>query len=432
MRRFMGLGIQMHAEGGRRGLLGRRPAPERLRDELAEALVRLAVRAAPALAGFARVASDGDQRLVRLHPADEEVRVSVDAGEVQLSARTNGGGPGYHAFVVRLMDQVASDLGLRWRSDGDDDDLDETGFFAARDFSALQQEMAGWLGQIARMVTAGEAGEGPWLLSMPLDTPMPAEDFRGALAPMGCFDRSWLEQTGAASGPELRARAAQYFPWWEEPVAAGLPGVGRCLLQQLAWHPPATEDERVQLEVALACLGPASASPELAMELVELRELLRRSPEQARVPAPARFGFRRGLVRHHPFPGVGLTLPGYFYEHDEDNGIHCYWFGERTVRVSSLKVTPPPGTPLSSAPPLNCTSRPGAIEAFDLSLAPPAEGHCTVIRGREEGEDYLQAQATLVRPGRAVVVTVTFTDPADVAWTKSLLATFQLAPADDE
>ena len=117
------------------------------------------------MSGFIGVFPVDGELLVRLHPADEEVRLSVEGDQVLLSARTNGGGPGYHAFLVRLMDEAATALGLQWTSGPDD--LDETGYFGDRDFRRAPGEMAAWLRGVAGTMTGGEAGEGPWLLSLP-------------------------------------------------------------------------------------------------------------------------------------------------------------------------------------------------------------------------------------------------------------------------
>ena len=100
----MGLGVWMLAEPERRGLLKRKPAIEPLLKEVADTLCRTVVEACPLLGRYVRAwqndpssESDGSvtrEWLVRLHPADEEVRISNHRGRVLFAARTNGAGPG--------------------------------------------------------------------------------------------------------------------------------------------------------------------------------------------------------------------------------------------------------------------------------------------------------------------------------------------------
>ena len=41
-------------------------------------------------------------------------------------------------------------------------------------------------------------------------------------------------------------------------------------------------------------------------------------PRRARPPSSDGFGFMRRAVKRTPFPGCTLELPGYFYEHDDE------------------------------------------------------------------------------------------------------------------
>ncbi len=44
--------------------------------------------------------------LVGLHPAEEEVGFYVDQGYLVCAAKTSSAGPGYHAFVIEMLDEL--------------------------------------------------------------------------------------------------------------------------------------------------------------------------------------------------------------------------------------------------------------------------------------------------------------------------------------
>ena len=189
------------------------------------------------------VPDEDKQLLVRLHPADEEVRVSLHGERILLSARTNGGGPGYHAFVVSLMDEVAAAHKLRWLpevTEGDAVFNDETGYFADRRADVLKDSMAAWLVAVARHLSDAAVDGNLYLMSMPMGTPVPC-GLAGVVTPMGCVSLSWLRETAdpEATEADVRARAAGFFPWWEAAVDEhARVGVGRSALWRFPWHPP--------------------------------------------------------------------------------------------------------------------------------------------------------------------------------------------------
>jgi hypothetical protein len=233
----MGLGIEMRAIMKTRPLLGRRRALAKLVGEAAEVLREAAVRQFAQLQGYARTFLYDGEWLVRLHPAEEEVRLRDSEGEVVFSARTNGCGPGYHAFIVQLMDEVAAATGLQWLPalEGDEESEgfeDETGFFESRNFVDLQRQMASWLRAVAKTASEAEPGDGPCVLCMPLGTPTPV-GWGGALSPMGHFKKAWLEETVLANSDLLLLRAAEFFPWWTQGVdRRTIQNLGRVVLNQ--------------------------------------------------------------------------------------------------------------------------------------------------------------------------------------------------------
>jgi hypothetical protein len=417
-----------------------------LAPEVAAELREAAVRALPLLADYARVvrerAEDTDSDLlVRLHPAEEEAHVSAHQGHVLLSARTNGAGPGYHAFLVRLMDEVARAGRVRWLAQAeiaDESFGDDTGYFAARDFAALQAEMLRWLRNVGESISGGEVGDGPWLLSLPVGTPIPSDD-PAAFAPTGRYSVEWLGELAGAADDHAAAMAATFFPWWHDRQdGPTLEGLGRAALALFPWHPPADAEERVAGELALACLGgQASAAPEVE----ELRLLLAGDPDQPPVPARQGLGLLRGLVERTPFERCVLVLPGYFYERsDEDSTARIYWHGDRVVRVTCWRIeggagpADPEALVMKSA--RDALGDEPPVGTFDFAREADGTRGFGAIYGPAPDEDppLFVAHAAVVSGPRLLLLTITFREPSDRDWARSLVSSVRLYPdeaADD-
>src|SRR5262249_18486612 len=152
-------------------------------------------------------------------------------GVFTLSARTSGGGPGYHAWLIALVDRLKDALGLAWA----DADGDETGYAEHRDFARLQQEHLTWLRAVAEQTKDAEQAA----INMPLDFSVLGDHF--AATPRGFLDREGLLV------PE------RFFAWWSE---GHTPAFWQGLAETLAWsvlpwHVP-TEEERPLYEAARA------------------------------------------------------------------------------------------------------------------------------------------------------------------------------------
>jgi hypothetical protein len=153
-------------------------------------------------------------------------------------------------------------------------------------------------------------------------------------------------------------------------------------------------------------------------------------PDASVVPAPTGFGFMRGNVKKNPFPGCTLEVPGYFYEDDDaEDRAKILWFGDRVVRIVSWLVSSG-GQSASSARELvegSTASAPGRgqpASRFAID-APPLSGYCVVL-DPAEGESSRHAHAVLERPGRMLLLTITFASPADSAWVESVVRSVAL------
>ena len=334
----MGLGLYLYGD------------VTRPRDALLEELRAFAREAHGGVVLGSRIGEgDGGHRTLwlSLHPAEEDVELrALGSGKLLASARTSGAGPGYHAFVCELLDQVAERFNVSWQGiDPTSETGDETGWFHHRDRPRLEAEMRGWLRGVATSLCA-RAGDG-WegiAVSMPAGAPL--YDVPGAATALGPRDAAFWRRVA-----EDDAAAEQFFPWWEPGTGAGyLLGRALCRMwSDVYWREPLNDVEtRVHADVLDTLERGFALDPARAWPLAEWAELAqynsRPLPAGASSAAgtPPTIGYRRGTLVTQPFPGVSVRLPGSFSEGYDKRGWSA-WGEGRTVWLSLLAANKRPG-----------------------------------------------------------------------------------------
>ncbi|MBK7861064.1 MAG: hypothetical protein IPJ65_21140 [Archangiaceae bacterium] len=274
-----------------------------------------------------------------LHPAEEDVELSVmGKKKVIAAARTSGAGPGYHAFVCDLLDELAEHHALRWQAvDPTDETGDETGYFHHRDRKKLETEMVGWLRAVARSLASGP--EDAWKdLAISMPASVPTFEVLGAATALGPRDLTFWKRV---IDDEKVARG--FFPWWEPGTGAGyLLGRALCLMwSDVRWRVSTNDAERKVHDEVLAALEEAWAlDRERPYPFAEWAELLRMRgdwlPDDAaeREQGEPSIGYRRGHLRARPFPGASVRIPGSFSEKVDPRRGWCAFGNGRTVWVS--------------------------------------------------------------------------------------------------
>ena len=424
----MGLGLALDFLPRPSGILRRRATAE----ALGRALLDEAVNAWPLLDGFACIRAHEGCWLMQLVPCEEEVQVEQIENRVRFSARTSTCGPGYHAFLVGLLDRVAQKDGGAWHDAGAEEDstlLDETGYFEERDFARLQRSMSDWLRALGSSVAGGELSDSS-RICMPLDSPDTLEP--GMLTPAEVRPRGFFANLAQLEGEALECAAAEWFAWWNEGTQAASLGLARALLFQLPWHVPSTDGERAQSSFALACLAavppetPFGGDPASVLRR-ELQALVAPNASDG-APRTGGFGYRRGLVRFHPHANCAVTLPGYWYRTvEDDESVAGYWHGERALHLSSYSVHAE-GRPRSAA----------SILAEQLARRPStAVWHCEWTEDqnpgvawcerRESDEVFYVLTVFKAADGALIHATLTYTREADHDWAKETAAGIRAA-----
>lgn len=286
---------------------------------------------------------DDGKLTLQLHPSAEDVEISLNAGDILISAKTSSAGPGYHTMLADLLDQIASHakIVLSWEDQGEGG-ADETGYHEHRDMGLLHDETIRWLKTISRHIAeAGEDSSG-WLLNMPIGDRAIRDAF--ALAPMGEFPREWFLSVCDANDKETVVLAEGFFAAWHGPHRAEYwANIGRYLiLWELDWTAPIKDAERALYETMLACydrtrqFDPSMTLPE--NEIREARELLEHG-DPAIPPRAIGVGYRRGMMERPLNVGWSANIPGYFRREQETDGEkqqNYFWFADREIHYTVL------------------------------------------------------------------------------------------------
>ncbi|MCO5171847.1 MAG: hypothetical protein M9894_36570 [Planctomycetes bacterium] len=379
-------------------------------DGLAEAL--LEALPDPAWRDLVDVERDGATLAVALHPAEEALRCEVKGDRLHVGGRTNSAGPGYHAFLIDLLDRAGEACGLVWDPPED--------LTASEDLSALQAGAADWLREVARRIAElAREGHGSLGVSLPEGTVL--VDERRVASPLGLWEPAWFEETAALEGDALLARAAAFFPWFGGGLdAAAWARAGLVIAWvELPWRAPRDDAEARRYQQARLCFARArSLDPEVALPPGvedEVRRLLDARGRQLEAPAADGVGFRRRVLRWALAGGWSIELPGYYTSTLERGGeTKLIWFPGRTVRVSTFSMRVPDG----SAPPVEHLLRDvpadqGPVATFERGHL---RGQAVFLEEEEEGKRFFTLQGEVAAPGEVCVVTVSFTDAADRDW----------------
>ena len=412
----MGLGILFRSPVPRRGWLKKEVPVEELWQKIAQLAAQAVGRAGSPLKDWYWSHKDGDRLWLNILPFEENVGLHIADNTVEVSAKTSGAGPGYHEFVVELLDLWKEKLDLNWKPEGDEDDGDETGYWQHRNRELLCERMAHQLKSVAKVIVE-HIGAGA-MLNMPTDAVPSSRAF--ASSPMGEWTEEWIRRTASADGDNRLDLAEQFYPWWGNGIGAKeLANFGRVLCwTTVRWVRPETTLEEQAIRVAIECLeraqqGGVVGIPEL--EMSELRRLLEPDADAHAVPSPSGIGFRRRELEMS-LPGQWtLRVRGYFHEQTEDNGaLQVYWFSGRTIRASTLnfEATRSPKEVLEIA-----------TKGKGQSLESLAEGLIGAVETTwDDSDECYLTHISLAGTGSLCMLTFAHTNEADRDWAIEVLS----------
>ena len=256
---------------------------------------------------------------IMLHPAAGPLKVEVAEDWVTVETKTSTAGPGFHAYVVSILDQTQRALGLKWEWD------DETGYVQERDFESLQAQMAFFLNHLAihmlkEVETVGATGT---KIFMPVD--FGAEPREGEIfTPMGPMTVADLQQWAGTDVDGQIAGAADFFPWWGQGFDGSFfRGLAlHSLWMDIRWPTPLDSEE---VELTKRTLRWCSQTLKLGAELpipesaiIELSDLIVSEEHRRPLPKEDGIGYRRRLWKRSVTGDWKATMPGSLKETVEE------------------------------------------------------------------------------------------------------------------
>lgn len=379
----------------------------------------------------------GEQMEVSLFPFEENVYVTFDKSTVTISAKTNSAGPGYHAHVVAMIDDLAAKTGLKVTASSVED---ETGYYANRDFSALQDSMFDWLEALSYNVLQQFRNSDYTGLSicMPLEI-TPATEDHFASYPLGYLNEGYFDRVINAkqSGDrqEKKAVCSQFFIWWDQPMDAAF--YKKCALAtmwaDIQWVPPHDDAETALYDSALACLEKAyEREPHRLypaqewMELAALREDTALSAALTERFGPrdleyvSDLGFMRGNVNCLFANGWRLARPGAMrYEFDEAN---VWWDDKRTIRASVITVAPKSGGTVDNQALLADVGQDEDYVPYDGLKNKDIAAKIMHKPTKEDGEDVFLMCLLAAYNNQLLILSVYYENPEEKSWAESVCA----------
>lgn len=416
----MGLGVYIEAPLG--------PLRLRLRDlEAVAAAARQAIDE-PLLAELARIIAESENEIgLWLHPSAEPISFRLDPGALTASCKSSTTGPGYHAYVVEMLERMADQQGLAWNWDDESGETgDECGYHESRDFESVQVQMGRWLQQLADHISGEDMAS--VMISLPIEF-APVRPGK-ICSPAGVWEPDWVGSLVNADQDQLMAAGREFFPWWSQGCDGELwrrYGESLCWTE-IPWHPPATDAEAAAYDSALSAfarsreLSPGIVLPDL--EIAELRRLRDSPVEDASPPRPTGLGFRRGPMTWSISGGWTVELPGYWYA-DVEDGAMVLWFTDRTIRASSFSVDGPKDSDLlASVTEKNHYDSEDQLVTWDRDhLRAQAVVHWT-----DDGDGYWILDGCVVTGGSLCIVTCCFDEEQDRAWAEEVFRTVRAPP----
>ncbi len=272
---------------------------------------------------YAQTMTYEDSYLINLYPEEQEVEMhSTEDQYLICTASSSSAGPGYHAFLIHVLNNIAKECHLTWQWEGTDHGFYCDGtYHLDQDFDKLQHDMADILVNCAKNIIKNDMRN--IRLTMPEDCPVVHDKF--AVSPIGYWERDYFEKLSNTdlTAQEKLTLAADFFPWWEQEVNALFwCKLGVCLMNiSVPWRPIRDKTDPGFLYCVLALRAFEAAQeldPTLPVPIEEIEELdalLHHAAIQDFdvIPDAEGLGFRRSKLQHTIEEQWQIEVPGFFY-----------------------------------------------------------------------------------------------------------------------
>jgi len=356
---------------------------------------------------------------VSIHPAEEEVAFFLKDGYIVCSAKTSNAGPGYHAYIIDMLETIEADCNFKW--DWSNNKLgfcDETGFQKHKDFPYLQLVMKNHLFSLAKYLCSLDKEEF-FQLSLPTDLllePRKEKTRDFAASPLGFYKRGFFAEIAAAEPSTIDAYAKTFFPWWNADLDAIFwKNAGLVLMWiEVKWQSPEEREDPVYhlLLNTLYCFDKAHhLDPTIKLptsEIEEIKSLLQM--EENYTPKPNLIGFYRYNTRKVFSKNWSIVVPGYFYEsvEESDRSATTFFHSSKAIYCSSYigPSNETPGFP---------DEKEKRSETFHFQEG-EMQGRAFLDKESPSEEDTIILNCYVAVPGSFCNVVIAFTDLNALGW----------------
>ena len=270
---------------------------------------------------------------IKLVPFEEEICGVWEDDRVRMFSKTNSAGPGYHAYLIDVMDGLGvTPISVE----------DETGYYKNRDFTALQNEMAKWLKGISEAILKLRANKNctDFAISLPNDW-RPENTGHFACCPLGYFEKNFFKRA-----QNREDAASKFFIWWnQQQDAMFLNNCAKYLIWcENNWLQPQTDTEHEIISATLECLEKAyTLDPDLeypAAEWIELARLLEDKSLEKKLLArfgitgSGKLGYKQGSV-NSSFNGWRFTHSGKMHFRHKQGERPLWWSDDRAISIET-------------------------------------------------------------------------------------------------
>ena len=254
-----------------------------------------------------------DHFVVTLHPAGGMVALRLMQDHVEVLVKTSDVGPGYHAFLVSLLESAAARLGVTWEWD------DKAGYVQDRDFARLQDRMAGFLRDLSDAPDE-HGGSDAELAGCRINLDFDLEEVEAreseVLTPLGPKSvdavRRWRSSDVATLGPA----GADFFAWWGEGFEGSFyRGLALySLWSDIRWaypiDPKEVELAKRTLKWCREAVDRGVIDPAIQPSIMtEIGDLILAKENRVHFPRPDGVGYRRRMMKKRLGRGWAITIP---------------------------------------------------------------------------------------------------------------------------
>lgn len=157
------------------------------------------------------IIEDGNTLIYSFHPSADPIYFEFKTDTLFVTISTGSFGPGYHKFIIGVLDRIARRLDIEFKEDAVY--KDPSGYFKSRDFEYLKKFFIKSLSEYSQMlINSHDEGYKNFLISTPYDYPIIEKEYF-ALSSLGYWGKNWFTDFIDADEEDRLLLASEFFIW---------------------------------------------------------------------------------------------------------------------------------------------------------------------------------------------------------------------------